>query len=125
MHPSEEQSKLIAHLFALFIRCPFGQAAEDCPFADIRTLQSLDLKFRLAEKIAMHPRYPENMRDTHGACYRERLRQIASEKIIPTGTQKATWRIFTRQPGNPTKERPWPSAFSCVTSPPLNMPLSR
>lgn len=83
MCPSAEQAKLIAHLFALFIRCPFGQAARDCPFADIRTLQSLDLKFRLAEKIAMHPQCPENMRDTHGACYQKRLRQIASKENHP------------------------------------------
>lgn len=76
MHRSEAQSELATHLFTLFIRCPFGQAAENCPFADIRAMPSLELKFRLAEKIALHPQCSENMRHTHGACYRERVRTV-------------------------------------------------
>lgn len=74
MHLRVEQSQLATHLFTLFIRCPFGQAAGDCPFADIRALQSLELKFRLAEQMARHPQCPENVRNTHGVCYRKRLR---------------------------------------------------
>lgn len=89
MHPSEEQSELITHLFTLFIRCPFGQAAGNCPFADIRALRSLELKFQLAEKMAMHPQCPENVRDTHGSCYRERLSRIVSKKSMPDGIQSA------------------------------------
>lgn len=76
MHPSEKQSELITHLFTLFIRCPFGQAARDCPFADIRALQSLELKFQLAEKMAMHPQCHKNVHEAHGTCYRERIRTI-------------------------------------------------
>lgn len=76
MHRSEAQSELATHFFTLFIRCPFGRAAGDCPFADIRALRNLEFKFRLAEKMAMHPQCPEDVRDTHGACYQKRLRTI-------------------------------------------------
>lgn len=125
MHHSEEQSELITHLFTLFIRCPFGQATTDCPFIDIRALQSLDLKFQLAEKIAMHPQCRENLRDTHGDCYRKRFGQIISKKKHADWNTESNLAASSRGNGTTTKEQPWPSAFSCATSQPLNMPLSR
>jgi len=94
MHPSEEQSELITHLFTLFIRCPFGQAARDCPFADIRALQSLELKFQLAEKMAMHPQCHENVHEAHGTCYRERFRTIMRRgKPTQTGKIRHAYRV--------------------------------
>ena len=100
-HPSKEQSELITHLFNLFIRCPFGQAAGNCPFADIRALRSLELKFQLAEKMAMHPQCPKNVHDTHDSCYRERLSRIVSEKSMPDGTQNATRARLSPAAGQP------------------------
>ena len=84
MHHSEAQAELATHLFTLFIRCPFGQAAGDCPFADIRALRNLEFKFRLAEKMARHPQCPTEVRETHGACYRKRLRTIMGPEAPAT-----------------------------------------
>lgn len=103
MLPSEEQSELITHLFTLFIRCPFGQAAGDCPFADIRALRSLEMKFQLAEKMAMHPQCPENVRATHGSCYRERLSRIVPEKSMPERAQSAARARLSPAAGIPPK----------------------
>ena len=92
MHPSEKQSELITHLFTLFIRCPFGLAAGNCPFADIRALQSLELKFRLAEQMAGQPNCHKNVRNTHEACYRTRLQQVVKPCRRRISTASATQR---------------------------------
>ena len=92
MHSSNQQYELTMRLFGLFIKCPFREATQDCPFGDIRSLQSLDLKFQLAERIARHPQCSENVRNTHEACYRARMQQvIKSCRGIPTtlATQRA------------------------------------
>lgn len=76
MHSSNQQYLLTMRLFGLFIKCPFREATKNCPFSDIRNVQSLDLKFELAERIAMHPQCSENVRNTHEACYRTRMQQM-------------------------------------------------
>ena len=94
---------LTMRLFGLFIKCPLGEATRDCPFADIRNLRSLELKFQLAEKMAVHPQCPEDIHNTHEACCRERLRQIRAprEKRMPTGTRRATWARLPAAAGQP------------------------
>lgn len=78
MHSENQQYLLTMRLFSLFLRCPFREATADCPFNDIRNLQSLELKFQLAEKMASHPSCQENVHTTHEACYRERMRQVVN-----------------------------------------------
>lgn len=76
MHSGNQQYLLTMRLFGLFIKCPFREATQDCPFLDIRKLRSLELKFQLAEQMAGHPSCRENVRKTHEACYRNRLQQV-------------------------------------------------
>lgn len=79
MHSSSQQYQLTMRLFGLFIKCPFREATQDCPFANIRALQSLELKFKLAEQMAGHPNCRENVHETHEACYRIRMRQAVKD----------------------------------------------
>lgn len=81
MHSNSRQYQLTMHLFGLFIKCPFRETTPNCPFDYIRSLQSLDLKFHLAERIAMHPQCSENVRNIHEACYRARIQQMF--KVCP------------------------------------------
>ncbi|MDP2003797.1 MAG: hypothetical protein ACYC0O_12205 [Desulfurivibrionaceae bacterium] len=76
MHSNNQQYLLTMRLFGLFIKCPFREAAQDCPFLDIRKLDSLELKFQLAEQMAGHPSCRESVHTTHEACYRNRLQQV-------------------------------------------------
>lgn len=76
MHSSNQQYLLTMRLFGLFITCPFREATQDCPFIDIRKLDSLELKFQLAEQMAGHPNCREKVRKTHETCYRKRLQQV-------------------------------------------------
>ncbi|MBU4177001.1 MAG: hypothetical protein KJ772_01790 [Proteobacteria bacterium] len=76
MHSNNQQYLLTMRLFGLFIKCPFREATQDCPFLDIRKLHSLELKFQLAEQMASHPGCRENVRKTHEACYRNRMQQV-------------------------------------------------
>ncbi|MFA7382465.1 MAG: hypothetical protein WC001_03370 [Desulfurivibrionaceae bacterium] len=76
MHARNQQYHLTMRLFGLFIKCPFREAALDCPFGVIRSRQNLDLKFHLAERIARHPHCFENVRNAHEACYRARIQQM-------------------------------------------------
>lgn len=75
MHLSNQQYLLTMRLFGLFIKCPFREATQDCPFLDIRKLRSLELKFQLAEQMASHPSCRENVRNTHETCYRKRMQE--------------------------------------------------
>ncbi|OGQ87411.1 MAG: hypothetical protein A2512_01610 [Deltaproteobacteria bacterium RIFOXYD12_FULL_56_24] len=98
MHSKNQQYHITMRLFGLFIKCPFSEAAHDCPFGDIRSRESLDLKFRLAERIARHPHCFENVRNTHEACYRARIQQvIRSCRAIPipsSATQQTTSLLY-------------------------------
>ncbi|MFH1020524.1 MAG: hypothetical protein V1782_07955 [Pseudomonadota bacterium] len=76
MHSSNQQYLLTMRLFGLFIKCPFRESTQDCPFTDIRKLRSLELKFQMAEQMAGHPGCQENVRKTHEACYRNRMQQV-------------------------------------------------
>lgn len=76
MHSINQQYLLTMRLFGLFLRCPLREATADCPFSDIRNLRNLELKFQLAEQMASHPSCRENVRNTHEACYQERMRQM-------------------------------------------------
>ncbi len=77
MCPENQQQYLFTmRLFGLFLKCPFREATADCPFIDVRKLGNLELKFQLAEKMASHPRFREDICNTHEACYRERMRQV-------------------------------------------------
>lgn len=76
MHSRDQQYLLTMRLFGLFIKCPFREATQDCPFLDIRKLRSLELKFQLAEQMASHPSCRENVRKTHETCYRNRMHQV-------------------------------------------------
>ncbi|HIJ89502.1 MAG: hypothetical protein OEV89_01405 [Desulfobulbaceae bacterium] len=76
MHSNNQQYLLTMRLFGLFLKCPFREATEDCPFVDIRTLSNLEVKFKLAEQMATHPSCNENVRNTHEACYRQRMQQV-------------------------------------------------
>ncbi len=78
MHSDNQQYLLTIRLFGLFLRCPFREETEDCPFIDIRRLRNLELKFQLAEQMARHPSCQENVRTTHEACYRKRMRQVVN-----------------------------------------------
>lgn len=76
MNSSEHHSLHIMWFFALFIKCPLGEATDDCPFSDIRDLQSLELKFHLAETLVLNSGDHENLRNTHEECFRRRRNRL-------------------------------------------------
>lgn len=91
MHSDTQQYLLIIRLFGLFLKCPFREATTDCPFIDIRKMQNLELKFKLAEKMSSHPSCQENLYITHEACYRKRMQLAADscqERSVAAGTKR-------------------------------------
>lgn len=99
MHSKNQQYHLTMRLFGLFIKCPFSEAAHDCPFGDIRSRENLDLKFKLAERIARHPHCFETVRNTHEACYRARIQQMIKpyRKIATTSATQRTMPLLHEQ----------------------------
>ncbi|MGV1098459.1 hypothetical protein ACUUL3_03500 [Thiovibrio sp. JS02] len=73
MHSQKRQSFFPSYLFALFIRCPFSDATAHCPFAAIRRLRSLEMRFRLAEQLADDWEVLAGIWETHNDCYHSRL----------------------------------------------------
>jgi hypothetical protein len=91
MHSNNQQYLFTMRLFGLFIKCPFREATLDCPFSDIRSLQSLDLKFLLAERFAMHPQRYKTLHVTHEACFRTRLQQVVNTGRGISVTTMSPW----------------------------------
>jgi len=87
MHLNDECAVFTMQLFALFIRCPLREETCRCPFAPIRNMKCLSLKFRLAERMADTPRNAREIWDIHNFCYQKRLagfREQARLKDLPS-----------------------------------------
>lgn len=104
MPPRNQQYLHTMYLFGLFIKCPFREAVTGCPFGSIRSLQSLDLKFRLAERIALHPQCSEDARHAHEACYRTRIRQRIEARPGGATGETEPRSLLRRAPGTQEKK---------------------
>ena len=120
MDSGNQQHQLTMRLFGLFIKCPFREATQDCPFIAIRKLDSLEVKFQMAEQMASQPSH-ENIHKTHEACYRIRMQQVikacrgisapprrnTENTIVPSGGRGPTIRsipglhLFHARPAHP------------------------
>jgi len=79
MHSGNQQHPLTMRLFGLFIKCPFREATQDCPFIDIRKLDNLEMKFQLAEQMASQLSH-KDVHKTHETCYWNRLQQVITAR---------------------------------------------
>ncbi|NTW89042.1 MAG: hypothetical protein HGB26_07985 [Desulfobulbaceae bacterium] len=87
MHSTDQKKLLTTHLFALFLRCPFRDETTDCPFSDIRKLDSLEMKYQIAEQMANDPSFNENVHNIHEACYSNRMQQVVHSCQKNSATQ--------------------------------------
>jgi hypothetical protein len=74
MHTNDERDFFITFLFGLFIKCPFLKETGECPFAAIRQIQPLEMRFQTAGKMVANPEAIAMMLEIHNACYSFRLR---------------------------------------------------
>lgn len=73
MHLVDQQLSRTMWFFGLFIQCPLGVATSNCPFTGIRSQQSLERKFRLAEQMALNHDLHDQLIQHHETCYRARV----------------------------------------------------
>jgi len=80
MHSPDHQSVLTMKFFALFLKCPLGDAAGSCPFSAVRAQRNLELKFRVAETMAARTSHGEDALAAHNACFEARLNRLRENR---------------------------------------------
>lgn len=79
--------------FALFIKCPFGQEAQPCPFGYIRNRElCLERRFQIAEELATDEQKAGQMWRRHTDCYRQRLAEINQQVTTDVINHKENFR---------------------------------